>query len=88
MSLPASANAPGLTLISRADCGLCAAMLDAVARLRQSRELPALRVIDVDSEPELLQRFGLHVPVLLLDGAEVSRHRLDVVELVRLLRPR
>jgi hypothetical protein len=34
----------------------------------------------------LQRRHGLHVPVLLLDGVEVCRHRLNVPELLRLLR--
>jgi Glutaredoxin-like domain (DUF836) len=42
--------------------------------------------VDVDSDPVLKRRFALEVPVLLLDGAIVCRHRLDVEELRRLLR--
>jgi len=34
-----------------------------------------------------LRRHGLDVPVLLLDGTVVCRHRLDRHELARLLRP-
>jgi hypothetical protein len=40
----------------------------------------------VDEDPELLRRFGLDVPVLLLDGTVVCRHELDRHELLRLLR--
>jgi hypothetical protein len=43
-------------------------------------------VVDVDSDPVLQRRHGLDVPVLLLDGSVVCRHRLDVAELKRLLR--
>jgi len=78
----------GLTLVGREECGLCDEMQADLARLRATRPLPPLRVIDVDSDPELVRRYGLHVPVLLLDGVEVSRHRLDETELLRLLRPR
>jgi hypothetical protein len=42
--------------------------------------------VDVDADPELTRRFGLHVPVLLLDEIVVCRHRLDADELKRLLR--
>jgi predicted thioredoxin/glutaredoxin len=48
--------------------------------------LPPIDVVDVDSDPALTRRHGLHVPVLLLDGTVVCRHRLDVDELKRLLR--
>jgi hypothetical protein len=43
-------------------------------------------VVDVDSDPELVRRYGLNVPVLLLDGSVVCRHHLDAAELLRLLR--
>ena len=39
----------------------------------------------MDADPELLRRHGLEVPVLLLDGTVVCRHRLDRDELERLL---
>jgi Glutaredoxin-like domain (DUF836) len=54
--------------------------------LARSLALPTLDVLDVDADPELVRRYGLNVPVLLLDGALVCRHRLDVPELKRLLR--
>ena len=80
--------AAGLTLVGREECGLCDVMLADLERLRATRPLPPLQLIDVDSDPDLVRRYGLHVPVLLLDGVEVSRHRLDEAELWRLLRPR
>ena len=61
-------------------------MLAELAALARSIALPPLDVVDVDADPELVRRYGLHVPVLLLDGSLVCRHRLDVPELKRLLR--
>ena len=48
--------------------------------------LPPVSIVDVDGDPELLRRYGLNVPVLLLDGTVVCKHRLNVDELRRLLR--
>jgi predicted thioredoxin/glutaredoxin len=48
--------------------------------------LPPISIVDVDADPELTRRYGLNVPVLLLDGTVVCRHRLDADELQRLLR--
>lgn len=48
--------------------------------------LPPLELIDVEADPVLKRRHGLDVPVLLLDGTVVCRHRLDAGELKRLLR--
>jgi predicted thioredoxin/glutaredoxin len=70
----------------RRECELCEHMLADLAALRASMTLPAIDVIDVDTDPDLARRYGLNVPVLLLDGVVVCRHRLDVPELTRLLR--
>jgi predicted thioredoxin/glutaredoxin len=77
---------PGLTVVHRRECPLCEEMLAELQELGRSVPLPAIRVVDVDSDPELARRHGLHVPVLLLDGQVVCRHRLDGDELRRLLR--
>jgi hypothetical protein len=61
-------------------------MLSELEALGRRVPLPPVRVVDVDSDPELLRRHGLNVPVLLLDGTVVCRHRLDADELQRLLR--
>jgi predicted thioredoxin/glutaredoxin len=75
-----------LTVVRRRDCELCEHMLAELAALARSIALPPLDVVDVDADPELVRRYGLHVPVLLLDGSLVCRHRLDVPELRRILR--
>jgi len=76
-----------LTLLHREDCGLCEEMQSELELLGRTRTLPPLELVDVDSDPELARRHGLNVPVLLLDGTVVCRHRLDAPELLRLLRP-
>ena len=75
-----------LTVVHRRDCQLCEEMLAELAALGRSLPLPPLEVVDVDSDPQLQRRHGLEVPVLLLDGTVVCRHRLDRDELSRLLR--
>jgi len=42
--------------------------------------------VDVDADPLLKRRWGLKVPVLLLDGERVCERGLDGPELLRLLR--
>ena len=61
-------------------------MLAELHALGRTTELPPIDVVDVDGDPVLLRRHGLDVPVLLLDGTVVCRHRLDAAELKRLLR--
>jgi hypothetical protein len=78
---------PRLTVVQRHDCELCEAMVRELAALARTLTLPPLELVDVDSDPQLRRRHGHDVPVLLLDGTVVCRHRLDTAELVRLLRP-
>jgi predicted thioredoxin/glutaredoxin len=82
--------APGgtLTLVHRRECQLCEEMLAELTALARRLSLPPLEVVDVDSDPRLKRRHGLDVPVLLLDGLVVCRHRLDLEELTRLLAAR
>ena len=86
MTAPPAAAAR-LTLVERHDCELCETMLAELAALGRSVSLPPIEIVDVDSDSQLLRRHGLHVPVLMLDGTVVCRHRLDATELARLLRP-
>jgi len=75
-----------LTVVHRQDCDLCDEMVAELEALGRSLPLPPISIVDVDGDPELLRRHGLHVPVLLLDGSVVCRYRLDAEELQRLLR--
>ncbi len=77
---------PVLTVVHRHDCELCDEMLSELDALARTTTLPPIEVVDVDSDPVLQRRHGLDVPVLLLDGSVVCRHRLDAAELKRLLR--
>jgi hypothetical protein len=78
--------APRLTLVQRHDCELCEQMLRELTALGRSIPLPPVELLDVDADRDLQRRHGLNVPVLLLDGSVVCRHRLDRHELTRLLR--
>ena len=80
MTLPA-----GLVVLSREGCGLCEEMLRELAQLEMAGSIPAVTVLDVDSDPLLASRFGLKVPVLLLDGSAICHYTLNSKELLRLL---
>jgi hypothetical protein len=45
----------------------------------------SIELLDVDSDPRLRARFGLKIPVLLLDGEPVCHAHFDAVEVGRLL---
>ena len=75
-----------LTIVHRQDCELCDQMVAELTALGRREALPPLQVVDVDADPVLQRRHGLTVPVLLVDGTVVCRQRLDVPELLRILR--
>jgi CO dehydrogenase nickel-insertion accessory protein CooC1 len=75
----------GLVVLSREGCGLCEDMLHALAELERTQAIPTVTVVDVDSDPELNRRFGVKVPVLLLDGSAICHYTLNSNELLRLV---
>ena len=75
----------GLVVISREGCGLCDEMLHELAQLERAQSIPAVTVVDVDSDPELVRQFGLKVPVLMLDGSVICHYTLNSQELLRLI---
>lgn len=78
----------GLLLLTRPDCALCDEFRQEYAIWAEGKELPPLRLQDVDSDPQQRRRYGLQIPVLLCDGALACATRFDSGELERLLRAR
>ena len=70
-------------LYTRAGCHLCD---DAAATL--TRHGLEFRAIDVDSDPQLQARYNECVPVVVIDGRERFRGRVDELLLKRLLEHR
>jgi glutaredoxin len=64
-----------LKLMSRPDCPLCDEMRKEVDALLADRP-HEWEVVDVDSDPELLRRFGDSVPVLFVNGRLFAKIRL------------
>jgi len=88
LSAAAAERAPSLVLLTRPECGLCEQMLHDLETLRATHALPGIELLDVDSDPELQRRYGLKIPVLLLDRVPICSVRLDREELLRVLKGR
>lgn len=69
-----------LILLSKPDCALCHEMQEVVESVL-SEYGAELIVRDIGEDPEALARFRFEIPVLLLEGREVARHRLTAGEL-------
>lgn len=77
-------RASAVTLVTRDGCTLCTEALPVVERVCEKAGVP-LTVLDVDADPALREHSD-HVPVVLVDGAVVSRWWVDEKDLTRALR--
>ena len=73
-------TAHALTLLGKPGCHLCEEMRAVAEPVARALGLP-FDERDVRSDPELDALYGLDIPVLLLGGREVARHRVDAAAL-------
>jgi len=69
---------------SRLGCHLCEDLLQQLVVLQQSHEFN-LQVVDIDKDAQLVERYGLKVPVVTYLGEELCRYFLDLVSIKRVL---
>jgi glutaredoxin len=74
-----------IEVYSRRDCHLCH---EAIAVIEPfSRRYPLeVTVTDVDSHPELRAAYGTEIPIIMINGTEAFRHRVDAGALERKLK--
>ncbi|HMD33991.1 MAG TPA: glutaredoxin family protein [Vicinamibacterales bacterium] len=77
------------TLYSRPGCHLCDEMKIVVRRVVESARAPiALEEIDITADPDLEARYGIDIPVLLVDGKKAAKYRIGEMELRRMVEGR
>ena len=77
-----------LTIYSKPGCHLCDEMKSTVLRVLSTRTAePTITVeeIDISVDPALIDRYGLEIPVLLVDGKKAAKYRVSEEELRRML---
>lgn len=72
-----------VTLYTRSGCHLCETALELLEEYRAY--LPPVEEVDVDSDPQLQERFNTCVPVVEVDGKIRFRGKIDEVLLRRLI---
>jgi glutaredoxin len=78
-----------LTIYSRPGCHLCDEMKEVVRRVTTSARAPiAVEEIDISTDPDLEARYGLEIPVLLVDGKKAAKYRISEPELRRIMSAR
>ena len=74
-------------LYSRPGCHLCDEMKEVVERV--ARRVPvALAEIDISTDPDLEARYGVEIPVLMVDGRKAAKYRVTEDELMRIVTAR
>jgi thioredoxin-like negative regulator of GroEL len=75
-----------LTIYSKPGCHLCDDMKAVVSRVVGTTPgTVTLTEIDISTDPDLEQRYGLEIPVLMMDGKKAAKYRVSEAELRRLL---
>jgi glutaredoxin len=78
-----------LTIYSRPGCHLCDEMKAVIQRVTRSLTAQIdLEEVDISNDPELEARYGLEIPVLLVNGRKAAKYRIAEGELRRLLEDR
>jgi glutaredoxin len=76
-----------LTLYSRPGCHLCEEMKATVDRVARGIPL-TMHVVDISTNAELEARYGLEIPVLMVNGKKAAKYRVSEEELTRILSAR
>jgi glutaredoxin len=69
MRLGRRAQRPEVVVYTRVGCGLCER---AEALVRREARGCEVRIVDVDTDPDLQRRYTVRVPVVVVDGAEAA----------------
>jgi hypothetical protein len=78
-----------LTIYSRPGCHLCDEMKAVVARVVRGSATPVtIDEIDISTDADLEARYGLEIPVLLIDGRKAAKYRIAEDALRRMLQDR
>jgi Glutaredoxin-like domain (DUF836) len=74
------------TIYSRPGCHLCDDMKALVERVAPTLGEPsAIEVVDIAADADLESRYGLEIPVLLVNGKTAAKYRIAEAELRRIV---
>ena len=73
-----------VVLYTRSGCHLCDQVKATLSRLEKAGGF-TWHEVDVDSDPELQQKFDEEVPVVFIDGKKAFKYRMDERDFLRRL---
>lgn len=69
-----------VTLYSKPDCHLCDVVKETIARVAKRRSFE-LEVRNIELDEKDRERFAYDIPVVMVEGKEIARHRLSEIRL-------
>ena len=73
-----------LKIYSKPSCHLCDDMKAIVHRAIAGQDI-SMEEVDISTDADLLARYGLEIPVLMIDDKKVAKYRITEGELRRLI---
>jgi glutaredoxin len=77
-----------LTIYSKPGCHLCDDMKAIVQSTIADRTDILLDEVDISTDPDLLDRYGLEIPVLMIDGRKAAKYRISSEQIRRMIEGR
>ncbi|MBA2730594.1 MAG: glutaredoxin family protein [Euzebyaceae bacterium] len=68
-----------VTLYTRAGCHLCEVARGVVEQVASGRA--EVELVDIDTDPRLVERYTVRVPVVAVDGREIAEYEVDAAQL-------
>lgn len=78
-------SGPRVVVYGREDCCLCDEALLEIEKVRADSAF-FLRKVDIDTDPQLVEKYGHEVPVIEINGRKAFKFRLSAREFRRRLR--
>lgn len=75
---------PRVTIYGKPECCLCDQALEVLEEVRKRTPFD-IEKRDISGNAHLIERYGLDIPVILVDGQVAFRHRIDKARLIALL---
>jgi glutaredoxin len=76
-----------VVVYSRKDCHLCEIVKNTLMQVQGKADFQ-WREVDIDTDPELRQKFNDEIPVVFIDGRKAFKYRMKASDFLRALQGR
>jgi len=81
---PTDTSQHQVCIYSKPGCHLCEEVKEVLCRCAERNSL-IINEVDISKDPTLLREYGHRIPVVTIDGKEISRHLLQEHKLLKVL---